>query len=268
MMLRKKHQISLALKFWRLTYWAKSLSRFSPFKQIAGLIVSDKVLRASFVPVGEEIEVPPGVVAPREILRDYIQRASHRTISYMCPCRSGEGCQNYPQDLGCILLGDAAKTVNPDVGYSATVDEALAYMDRALERGLLPMIGHVRIDRYVFGAKPFNRLMTLCFCCECCCVFRSGMRRLLTAYPDSMVRLEGVKVEITGECVGCGDCVPVCPVENVRLVGGTAEIGDRCLGCGSCARACEQGCISVTIEPGSRVHEELKRRIEAGVNIE
>jgi Pyruvate/2-oxoacid:ferredoxin oxidoreductase delta subunit len=265
---RKKQQITFALKFWWLTHVAKRIGHLTPFKQIAGLIVSDKVFRASFIPIREEIEVPPGMVAPREILRDYITRASHRTISYRCPCRSGEGCRNHPPDLGCMLLGDAAKTVNPDVGYSATVEEGLAYLDRALERGLLPMIGHVRIDRYVFGAKPFNRLLTLCFCCECCCFVRSGMRGLFDAYPKSMARLEGVKVELTGECAGCGECLPVCPIENVRLIDGTAEIGDRCLGCGTCAATCKQGCISVTIEPGSSMHEELKRRVEAGVDIE
>lgn len=267
-MFRKKQQITFALKFWRLTHWAKRLGHLTPFKQMAGLIVSDKVFRASFIPVREDIEVPPGVVAPREILRDYIARASHRTISYRCPCRSGEGCRNHPADLGCMLLGDAAKAVDPDVGYSVTVGEGLAYLDRAVERGLLPMIGHVRVDRYVFGAKPFNRLLTLCFCCECCCIMRSGMSRLFDAYPRSMARLEGVKVEVTEECVGCGECVPVCPIENVRLVDGAAEIGDKCLGCGTCASACSRGCIRVTIEPGSGMHEELKRRVEAGVDIE
>lgn len=94
------------------------------------------------------------------------------------------------------------------------------------------------------------------------------MSRLFDAYPRSMARLEGVKVEVTEECVGCGECVPVCPIENVRLVDGAAEIGDKCLGCGTCASACSRGCIRVTIEPGSGMHEELKRRVEAGVDIE
>jgi ferredoxin len=267
-MARKKRHIDFALRFWRLTHWAKSLGRWTPFKQMAGPIASEKSFRGSFIPVGEEIEVPPGVVAPAEVVRDYITRASHRTLVYKCPCRAGEGCEKHPAELGCILLGDAAKKVNPEVGRSATVEEALDHMERALERGLLPMVGHMRVDTYVFGAKPFNRLITLCFCCDCCCIVRSGMRNLVDAYPRSLVRLEGVSVEVDDACVGCGECVPVCPVENVRLVDGLAVIGDMCLGCGACARACSRGLIRVNIKPGSRLIEDLKHRVEAGVDIE
>jgi hypothetical protein len=57
-MFRKKQQITFALRFWRLTHWARRLGYITPFKQVASLIVSDKAFRASFVPVGEEIEVP------------------------------------------------------------------------------------------------------------------------------------------------------------------------------------------------------------------
>jgi len=265
---RKQYQIDIALKFWRLTHWAKRLGHITPFKQMAGPIASDRAFRGSFIPVYEDIEVPPGVVAPRDIVRDYITRASHRTIANKCPCRSGEGCEEHSRDLGCILLGDAAKNIDSDVGRSATVEEGLAHMERALDQGLLPMVGHMKVDQYVYGARPFDRLITVCFCCKCCCILRSEMSGLAGAYPRSLVRLEGVNVVVDEGCVGCGECVPVCPVENVSLAGGLATIGDRCLGCGTCAAACSRGYIRLTIEPGARMHEELKRRIEAGVNIE
>lgn len=264
----KRYQIELALKFWKLTHWAKRLGRFPPFRRMAAPIAAEKNFRGSFIPVGEHIEVPPGVVAPEVVVRDYITRAGHRTIVYKCPCRSGEGCENHPHDLGCILLGDAAKTVAPGVGRSATVEECQHHVDRALERGLLPMIGHMKVDEFVFGARPFDRFVTLCFCCRCCCIVRSEMRGLVEAYPRSLVRLEGVSVEVTEGCVGCGECLPVCPIDNVTLAGGVAVIGDMCLGCGSCAAACSRGHITVRIEPGSQLIEALKRRVEAGVDIE
>lgn len=263
----RKSWIDFALKFWRLTHWAKRIGDIPPFKQMAGLVASDNNLSSSFIPVDEEIEIPPGVVAPRIIIEDYIRKASHRVIVHECVCRVGEGCSRYPRDLGCLLLGEASRNVDPGVGRPATVEEAIRHVDRALAAGLLPMLGHMRIDQAVFGLRDFNRFLTMCFCCECCCVLRSGMRRLVNVYPDSLVRLEGLRVEVTGDCVGCGECVPACPIENVRLSGGVAVIGDMCIGCGNCARACSRGSIRISIDPGSRMDEDVRRRIEGGVDI-
>jgi len=265
---RKKYQLDIALRFWGLTHVAKKIGGVTPFRQIFGLIVSEKALKASFIPVDEDIEIPPGVVAPGQIVRDYITRASHRTIVHECPCRSGEGCENAPRDLGCMILGDGALEVDPSVGYQATVEQGLAHLDRALEAGLLPMIGHLRVDKVVFGVRRFERMLTLCFCCRCCCITRSGMRNLVSAYPDALVRLEGVRVAVTGDCAGCGECVPGCPVQNVSIVDGVARIGEMCLGCGTCVATCTSGSIEMTIEPGSSMVEDLRRRVEAGVDIE
>ncbi|MHB8896013.1 MAG: DUF362 domain-containing protein [Candidatus Geothermincolia bacterium] len=264
---RKKWQIDLALRFWALTHVAKRLGHIPPFKQMARPIAGEKSFTGSFIPVDEFIEIPPSVVAPRELLVDFISRASHRTIINECPCRAGEGCEKHPIDLGCLLIGEGSRDVDPGVGRSATVAEALAHVDRALESGLLPLIGHIWIDKIVFGIDDWSRLMTVCFCCRCCCVVRSEMRGLIDAFPRSLVKLEGVRVEVTEECVGCGECVPVCPVDNVILTDGSATIGDKCLGCGTCARTCSRGRIKVTIEPDAAYERELRRRIETGVDI-
>jgi len=266
-MTRKKWQIDLALKFWVLTHFAKRVGHITPFKQMAGLIAGDRSFTGSFIPVDEFIEIPPSVVAPRELLVDYIKRASHRTIINDCPCRAGEGCEKHPIDLGCLLLGEGSRDVGPTVGRSATVEEALAHVDRALESGLLPLIGHIWIDKIVFGIKDWSKLLTVCFCCRCCCVVRSGMAGLVGAYPMSLVRLEGVTVEVTDECVACGECVPVCPVGNLAMNDGRAEIGPMCLGCGTCARTCSRGHITMRIAPDAAFDAELRRRIEAGVDI-
>lgn len=267
-MRRRRYQIEFMLKFWPLTHMAKRLGGFTPFKQMAGLMISEKALNGSYIPVSQEIEVPPGVVAPREIIRDYIERASHRTLLYQCPCRAAESCKNHPRELGCIMLGDGAKSIDPELGRPATVEEALDHMEKAIDSGLYPMVGHVLFDSVIFGAKPYDRLVTVCFCCDCCCIARSEMRGLLTAYPRSVVRLEGVNMEVGADCKGCGECVPVCPVENMTLVEGIATIGARCIGCSACVTACPRDNIKVVIEPDARMQEDLRRRIEAHATIE
>lgn len=264
----KKYQVDLALKFWRLTHLAKRLGNIPPFRGMAGLIASEDSFKGSFVPIREEIEVPESVVAPRRVLEDYIRRASARTILRQCPCRSGEGCEKYPRDIGCIFLGEGSRDVDPSVGYPATAEEALAHMDRALDVGLLPLIGHFKVDKYAFGIRDYGKLLTICFCCECCCVVRSGMRNLVCAYPDSLVKLDGISVRVTDGCVGCSECVGVCPVENISMVGGRAVIGEACLGCGACVDACSRGFIEMTMDFSSPIDEEIRRRIEPGVEIE
>ena len=49
------------------------------------------------------------------------------------------------------------------------------------------------------------------------------------------------------KCIGCGECVEVCPVEVYELEDekSVAVNADECLGCESCVEVCEQGAITV-----------------------
>jgi NAD-dependent dihydropyrimidine dehydrogenase PreA subunit len=49
------------------------------------------------------------------------------------------------------------------------------------------------------------------------------------------------------KCIGCGECVDICPVSVYELDGGKAKVvnEEECVGCESCIEVCEQGAISV-----------------------
>lgn len=49
------------------------------------------------------------------------------------------------------------------------------------------------------------------------------------------------------KCVGCGECVDVCPVEVYELNDGksVAVHEEECLGCESCVEVCEANAIVV-----------------------
>ncbi|MBR4742464.1 MAG: 4Fe-4S binding protein [Desulfovibrio sp.] len=49
------------------------------------------------------------------------------------------------------------------------------------------------------------------------------------------------------KCVGCGECVDVCPVEVYELQDGksTPVKSEECLGCESCVEVCESEAIHV-----------------------
>ncbi len=49
------------------------------------------------------------------------------------------------------------------------------------------------------------------------------------------------------KCVGCEECVDVCPVEVFEMQDGKSSVvnGDECLGCESCVEVCEESAITV-----------------------
>jgi Fe-S-cluster-containing hydrogenase component 2 len=45
-------------------------------------------------------------------------------------------------------------------------------------------------------------------------------------------------------CVGCGDCVLICPVSAITLVNGKAVIdAETCIGCKNCNKICSYGAV-------------------------
>lgn len=47
------------------------------------------------------------------------------------------------------------------------------------------------------------------------------------------------------KCIGCGDCVDVCPVEALELKNEKATVNDECIDCAACVGACPEGAISL-----------------------
>ncbi len=49
------------------------------------------------------------------------------------------------------------------------------------------------------------------------------------------------------KCIGCGQCVDVCPVEVYEMVDGkTSPVNaEECLGCESCVEVCDQDAIVI-----------------------
>jgi hypothetical protein len=86
-------------------------------------------------------------------------------------------CKDYPVEYGCLFLGDAAKSIHPQLEKSATVDEALDYVKRCREAGLIHHLGFIEKDSVWLEVCPSNRLLTVCSCCPCCCCVMSE------AYP-------------------------------------------------------------------------------------
>jgi len=185
------------------------------------------------------------VVLPDAVVNYFIEQASFRFQMNGCVCRETNRCQNYPPDLGCLFLGEAARGINPALGREVGVAEAKAIQKRVDELGLINMVGKLRLDRVLLAVSPGERLLTICHCCECCCLFNllpylatpigarfrswTGLRSRWTgpaavvadASKPALPGLSALKREKPSsekQCRGCGRCVTSCPAEAITLI--------------------------------------------------
>lgn len=259
-----------AISIWQpvTDLWAKSTA-WPVVGKLLGWLVNRDHYDVTFVPINEELEAEGSTVVPRQLVEEMIRRSCHRVILPLCMCRVGCRCERFPMEIGCIFMGEGAKQIDPSIGRAVSVEEALEHMERSIAAGLIPQIGRVDPDPFMLGVrmKDWSRFLTLCFCCTCCCI---AMRNQLSWDPDvrsRMHRLEGLSIEVSEECDGCGKCARQCFAGAIAVEGDRARIGADCKGCGLCVEACPRHAISISVADGGRMLEEAFRRIESYADV-
>lgn len=261
-MARPTYFHDLMLKLWPLSKVAFRMGKTPIIGPLIRPFFSRQGHEATIIPVNEEIRVSGSTPLPASILRPLVEQATSRFIMDECMCRKSEGCRQHPTSLGCLYLGDSAARINPALGHAATVDETLAHIERAMQAGLSPLVAHTVFDAYLLGV-PYRRLLTVCFCCDCCCAIRHGLRMGPKAFWDVVVKLPGLTVSVGDDCIGCETCAAVCPVRAISFGAGQARIGEECKGCGLCAETCPMGAINLRLVEGVDVYGSLLQRIQS-----
>lgn len=214
------------------------------------LFHGDRVIylpRDGVVPVNEHIAPADSMALPSQVVERFIEQANTLWVMDRCLCRDAAGCRDYPIDLGCLFMGDAAAGINPALGHPVSREEALAHTRRCRDAGLVHMVGRNKLDTLWLGVGPGQKLLTICHCCPCCCLWRV-LPHLAPEISSRVTAMPGVSVQIGPDCTGCGACASVCFVDAITLSGGRAVIGEGCRGCGRCVEACPQGAIELTLD--------------------
>jgi ferredoxin len=213
--------------------------------------------------IHQDIESQDNLVVPSTVVAHFIKEAKHVFLMNKCICRDAADCQTYDHNIGCIFLGEAVLDINPKLGKLVDKDTALAHVELARKAGLVHLIGRDKIDAVWMGVNPSIKLMTICNCCSCCCLFRF-LPNLAPKLQKKIERMPGVRVIISGGCTGCGKCTEdVCFINAIHLEQGRAVIDDDCRGCGSCVEVCPHGAIEVLIERDDYIDNAIKRLSQA-----
>ena len=225
-----------------------------------------------YVPRSEVVQInrPFGAVenlaCPSRVVEHFIERARHLWIMNFCICRDSNSCRDYPVELGCLFLGEAVLNINPKLGRLVDRETARNHIRACRNAGLVHLIGRNKLDSLWLGARPAEKLMTICNCCPCCCLWRM-LPHLSGRINEGVKRMPGVTLTVTERCIGCGTCAEgICFVDAIRIQNGRARISSACRGCGQCVEVCPQKAIELTL-PDKADIEAAITRIEPRVNL-
>ncbi len=247
--------VELIKKHYCLRYFGAKMTRWPVIGKIMESILhndqrgGDKIyyLPKERVVINQSIDDQVSVVVPSQVVEHFIKEASDIFLMKKCLCRDGNKCKSYSHDIGCIFLGKGVKEINKDLGEPVDVDTALAHLQKAREAGLVHMLGRDKMDSVWMGVRSYDKLMTICNCCPCCCIY-GILPYFSPKLAKKVERMPGVHVEVGKDCIGCGDCTQgICFVDAIHMVDGFAVISDECRGCGNCVEICPTGAISLEI---------------------
>jgi UDP-glucose 4-epimerase len=196
------------------------------------------------------------------VVLDFIEKASIHVVMDSCGCRTAHHCDNFTNEIGCLFMGESALELPAGASRRITKEQALQHARKAIKLGLVPLAGKVRVDNFLMMTPDRNKLLTICFCCHCCCMM-GFYKHIPTEQLNGVISpVEGLSVQVTEDCVGCGTCLEYCVFDAIRIEDEVAVHSDRCRGCGRCEANCPQDAVKISIE-NPNVVEDVKDRIEA-----
>ncbi len=224
----------------------------------------------AYIPINLSTGPLENEVIPLMVFEHFIDKASNIVI-HKCMCRDHGKCQNHPIELGCMYLGDDTfnMIIPTDRGRVATKEEARDRVRKAIDSGLIPLLGRDMGETEDYGVKDTGRFLACCFCCSCCCAHGKTLTYGSAARVGTIAnKMPGVEVRVDeSKCDGCKTCLDVCVFKGREVLDGKAHVDpDFCLGCGRCVEVCPNRAISISIEDSSYI-DKLISKIESLVDV-
>jgi len=219
----------------------------------------DTSIKTEEIEINADVEVPENTVLPSTFLKEMIRKSRYHFLMDSCICRVSNDCKDYPHEPGCLFLGRGTKKISTNLGRSITEQEALEYVDKCQEAGLVNIIGRNKIDSVWLNTGPKEELLSICGCCPCCCLWK-----MTPELPEELARsispMVGVELKFKKElCSGCGKCADICFLGLIEVSDGKAKINmENCRCCGRCAEICTKDALTIEISEDS-ITNSIKR---------
>lgn len=220
-----------------------------------------------WIPINQPVTKDQSIPLPYAVVEHFIEKSSTYVVMDFCGCRKAYECSRFPADIGCLMMGDDAAKITPAFSRKVTKAEAREHLQKAIDAGLPAFIGKARIDNFIFGVPDNSRLLTVCFCCDCCCI--ANLVKYVGAEERNQIihKLDGLEIAVDQErCIGCGKCAEHCFIDVISFEEETTVIGADCRGCGRCVAVCPENAITVTLDNRDFVQQAVSG-IEAYVRV-
>ncbi|MBI9086867.1 MAG: 4Fe-4S binding protein [Desulfobacterales bacterium] len=184
-----------------------------------------------YIPVNQSLNPDVQAILPHDRMETVLNNAERFAVAH-CPCRveaglMGRSCE-HPLEV-CLKFDEMAEyLIDHGIGRELTRAEAREIVRQAAEAGLVHFVDNAA------GKVKHN-----CNCCGCAC-WNVGSIRRRKIPRDELMAVYFIRETDPGQCVGCGECMDICPVEAIRIEDDIAVVDEEwCIGCGLCATKCE-----------------------------
>ena len=191
-----------------------------------------------YSPANMSIEIPMQGVMPNEQIGPIVDAATKIAVAH-CPCRMSAkilGRTDCPHSLEvCIKYDEMAEfVIDRGLAREISRDEAHQIMEKSEKEGLVHMVDNAQ-----------GQIKHTCNCCGHYC-WNVGILRRRKIPRDQLMAVYFIRETELDECIGCGACADICPVDAVKMLDDKPRVDpDWCIGCGVCAVHCPAGVISI-----------------------
>ncbi len=161
-------------------------------------------------------------------LRDCVCRTQQKYLGHKCefPLRT------------CLFFSEYER---PPHRYTISKEEALAFLDKAEEIGLVHTVSNV-----------MKGMGYVCNCCGCCC----GILRPINEWgiENSVAHANYTATIDPTQCLNCGTCRTRCQVHAITEKDGTSVVNkQKCIGCGLCVTGCPNDAAHLRRKPPNEI---------------